>query len=204
MSTLSTTKRTWLPLLLIVLVIIGPLLFAWFLVKRAEVYEFKKSNHGDLIRSPPNIQKIAFYDLKTQTALPGKTLLGRWWLVYIGPRQCYQECQSTLYNLKQIQIALGKEASRVDRLFIAPPECPAALCESYLSEFYPDLTRVTLSNADFNQTFALSASSQTADTLGQIYIIDPLGNIILHYSPEDEPRGILSDLKRLLKVSRIG
>lgn len=197
-------KRPWLILLLIVFVILGPMLFAWILVKRAQTHEFKRSNYGDLIASPPNISKVQFYDLKRKSNVLGGSFLGRWWLIYVGPHKCYQECQSTLYNLRQLQLALGKDAIRVDRMFIAPPQCPQALCESFLLEFYPELTRTTLSASDFNKIFLDRSKAVETETLGQIYIIDPLGNVILSYSPEIETKNILSDLKRLLKASHIG
>jgi cytochrome oxidase Cu insertion factor (SCO1/SenC/PrrC family) len=185
------SKHSKLILLLILLVIIGPMLFAWVLVKRAEKHEFKQSNHGDLIPSPPNAAPIL-----------GKQFLGKWWLVYVGPQKCYEECQSTLYNLRQLQVALGKDSSRVERLFIAHPDCPSALCEVFLTENYPDLLRVKLKPLDFDKLFFVSSPER--ETLGEIYIIDPHGNVMMHYSPDIEPKGILSDLKRLLRVSKIG
>jgi len=39
---------------------------------------------------------------------------------------------------------------------------------------------------------------------GRIYLIDPLGNLMMSYSPRSEPKGILSDMKKLLKLSHIG
>ena len=67
------------------------------------------------------------------------------------PQKCYEECQSTLYNLRQLQVALGKDSSRVERLFIAHPDCPSALCEVFLTENYPDLLRVKLKPLDFDK-----------------------------------------------------
>lgn len=187
----APSKHPKLILFLILLVIIGPMLFAWVLVKRAEKHEFKQSNHGDLIPSPPSA-----------TTILGKQFLGKWWLVYVGPQKCYEECQSILYNLRQLHVALGKDSSRVERLFISHPDCPSALCEVFLAENYPDLLRVKLKPLDFDKLFFVSSPDR--ETLGEIYIIDPLGNVMMHYSPEIEPKGILSDLKRLLRVSKIG
>ena len=38
----------------------------------------------------------------------------------------------------------------------------------------------------------------------RLYIIDPLGNLMMSYPPDINPRGIMKDLKKLLKFSRIG
>jgi hypothetical protein len=37
-----------------------------------------------------------------------------------------------------------------------------------------------------------------------IYIVDPLGNLMLRFPKDPEPGRMLKDLARLLKVSRIG
>ena len=38
----------------------------------------------------------------------------------------------------------------------------------------------------------------------RIYISDPLGNLMMSYPPDINPKGILKDLKKLLRTSRIG
>jgi len=200
----SPAKHSRLILLLILAVVIGPFLFAWVLVKRADLHEFKTTNHGDLIPSPPNVSQHNFYDFNDKTTTSGKKLLGKWWLVYVGPQKCYQECQEVLYNLKQLHVALGKDSSRLDRLFIPHPNCPNDLCEVFLSEYYPDLTRAKFESKDFKALFTYPTLALENETLGDIYIIDPLGNVMMHYSPEMEPKSILSDLKRLLRTSKIG
>jgi len=37
-----------------------------------------------------------------------------------------------------------------------------------------------------------------------IYLVDPLGNLMMRFPPDLEPKSLLKDLKHLLKVSRIG
>ena len=37
-----------------------------------------------------------------------------------------------------------------------------------------------------------------------VYIVDPLGNVVLRYSHEQVGKPLLDDLKHLLKVSQIG
>jgi glutathione peroxidase-family protein len=35
-------------------------------------------------------------------------------------------------------------------------------------------------------------------------VVDPLGNVVLRFKPEINPTLILQDLKKLLKVSKVG
>lgn len=198
-------KRPLITLFLILIVIIAPIVLAWIMIKYAQHHEFKKSNHGVLISLPsPNLQDVNFYDFKHHDKLSGESLMGKWWIVYVSPEKCFQECQENLYNLRQLQIALGRDSTRVGRIFVTQPNCSSAFCESYLTEYYPEMRRVTFESADFNKLFLTSALYATSKTLGQIYIIDPLGNVIMYYDPDTEPKNILSDLKRLLKVSKVG
>jgi hypothetical protein len=37
-----------------------------------------------------------------------------------------------------------------------------------------------------------------------IYLIDPLGNLMMSYAPDAKPKGMLEDMKRLLRLSHIG
>ena len=188
---------------LILFISVAPMALAWYLVKSADRYQLKHSNHGEIISTAPNISKVAYYDLKRRDTQPGEQLLGKWWLVYVAPEKCYQECQEDLYNMRQVQAALGRDALRVDRLFVAHPNCPRATCENYLSEFYPDMQRATFEHSDFNALF-IQSSKYAPNTLGRMYIIDPLGNIMMAYAPDTNPKEMLSDLKRLLRVSKIG
>ena len=37
-----------------------------------------------------------------------------------------------------------------------------------------------------------------------LYIVDPLGNLMMRFDARQNPKGLLSDLKKLLKLSHIG
>jgi hypothetical protein len=106
--------------------------------------------------------------------------------------------------MRQIRTALGKESSRVERLFLAHPQCETSVCETYLSESYPDMLRAKLSPTDFASLFGSISKTQERESVGEIYIIDPKGNIMMQYTVDTESRGILADVKRLLKVSKMG
>jgi len=192
----APSKHQKLVIILIFLVTIGPFLFAYTLYQRGNAANLKLNNNGDLISPVINVEK--------NEAISGKTLLGKWWLVYIGPKNCRLECHDMLYNLKQIRTALGKDTHRVERLFIAHPDCQSSVCETYLSEAYPDMKRITLKREAFNQLFAGVNQHFEREMVGEVYIIDPKGNMMMHYAGDSEPRAILSDVKRLLRTSKIG
>ena len=65
-----------------------------------------------------------------------------------------------------------------------------------LKRFRPDQVRVSPKSSDID-----ALDDQPSDTL---FIVDPLGNLLMHYDGRSTSRGILRDLKRLLAASRIG
>lgn len=197
-------KHTKLILGLMILIVVGPFLFAWVMLQKGNLQQLRTSNHGDLIIPPPSISTTTLYDLNISQAYPGSKLEGKWWLVYVGPNKCHQECQNTFYNMRQVRTALGKNANRVERLFIPHPNCPQDVCELYLNEYYPDMARAKIDPADFKKTFGTISQPLEREIVGELYLIDPNGNIMMHYAADNEPKEILSDMKRLLKVSKIG
>ena len=51
----------------------------------------------------------------------------------------------------------------------------------------------------------LSRFSQDGSSIEDgLYIIDPFGNYMMRYAPDAEPKKVLRDLERLLKVSKFG
>ncbi len=186
------------------LVIAGPILFAYVMLQKGAAHQLRTTNHGDLITPPVNIGNISLFTISDKKPITSKELNGKWWLVYASPSKCQQTCHDILYNMRQIRTALGKDTPRVERLFIAHPECPQSVCETYLGENYPDMLRSRMAIKDYEHLFNQISNSDARDMVGEVYIIDPNGNIMMHYDADMAPKSILSDLKRLLKVSKIG
>ncbi len=90
-----------------------------------------------------------------------------------------------MHQLRQLHILLGRDASRVKRSFAALGDAPV---DASLSQ-YPEVIRFQ---------GALGALRPG------VYIVDPLGNVVLRYEFRDAGKPVLEDLKRLLKVSHIG
>jgi cytochrome oxidase Cu insertion factor (SCO1/SenC/PrrC family) len=47
-------------------------------------------------------------------------------------------------------------------------------------------------------------ASDLKDKQAAIWVIDPLGNVVLRFEPEINPTLILQDMKKLLKLSKVG
>ena len=128
-------------------------------------------------------------------------LKGKWTLLYVGSGPCADTCRSRLYATRQVRLALDHDMSRVQRVFIAGTGC----CDSgFLRGQHPDLITVR-EDAAAAPLLALLPGQDASEARAQpVYLIDPLGNLMMLYTGEVKPKGMLEDMKRLLRLSSIG
>ncbi|MEO8315536.1 MAG: hypothetical protein ABI645_12175 [Pseudomonadota bacterium] len=126
-------------------------------------------------------------------------LLGKWALVYVGNGKCDADCQQALVFARQMRLMLNKEMDRVNRAFLSTGDC----CDlAYIDKEHEGLKVYDVSEPE--------AYAQLMGVLPQedlrhwLFVIDPLGNIVMRYDVRESPRGLLDDLKKLLKLSHIG
>lgn len=177
-------------------VFFAPLVLAFVLYYSGGWRPPGSTNHGELVQPPRPLPQV---DLSTPAGekLASDAWRGHWILVYIGDGQCAARCREALTLMRQTRLALGDDMNRVQRIFLARRNC----CDvAYLSAEHPGLLTATV---DDTNGAKLTAAFPDADS-GRIYIVDPLGNLMMRYAPGTEPEGPLEDLKKLLKLSRIG
>ena len=155
-------------------------------------------NRGELIDPPRPLPAVALPLLGGGTADPG-LFTHKWTLLYATSGACDADCRSRLYQTRQVRIALDRDMGRVQRVFIAGGAC----CDpGFLQGEHPDL--ITLNADGAAAVVAVLTGGAGGGTAGRIYVVDPLGNLMMTYAPEAKPKGLLEDMKRLLKLSHIG
>jgi hypothetical protein len=122
-----------------------------------------------------------------------RELRGKWVLLTLDGVACDEACAKKLYATRQARTMTGKERERVQRLWLvtgagAPP--PALVAA------HPDLR---IAAAD-----PVLLPALPADPEGGIFLIDPLGNLILRYPADPDIKQLNKDLGRLLYTSHIG
>lgn len=161
-------------------------------------------NKGTLITPPIAIESLNL-QLDDGKLFAQPTLRGKWWLLYQLPQTCGQSCINSLLQIRQVRLALGKNTERVQRVLIAEPDLLSSNPElaGHIKSEYSDALMLAPSEALITKSTPLES--------GLIYIVDPLGNIILSYPGYKDAEEailkaklILKDLNKLLKVSRIG
>jgi hypothetical protein len=156
-------------------------------------------NAGDLIEPPRPLPALMLPLWGAGTTDP-QFLNGKWTLLYVQQGRCDDECLRHLYDTRQVRLALDREMNRVQRVFIADSDC----CDmKELQAAHPDLIAIRASAAD-EPLLALLPSHAGAVYSQRIYLIDPLGNLMMSYAADAKPKGMLEDMKRLLRLSSVG
>ena len=133
--------------------------------------------------------------------LPAGALVpGKWNLVLVAP-QCDQACGDAIHRTRQIRLLLKKDADRVVRVLLTTD--PAASLPASARDAGTGLLKLALTTP--NAVQLESALTAAAGNHGlRLYLVDPLGNLVLQYHRGFENAGLLKDLKKLLGLSSIG
>jgi hypothetical protein len=161
------------------------------------------TNKGDLIDPAVPLPDVTL-TRADGTPAGADVLRGRWTVAYVGGGACDDRCREALYVSRQSRIALNKDMDRVQRVFLATGQC----CDgAWLQSEHPDLAVVRLGD-DAGSRSLLAAFPRydgvAPAAAGRLYVIDPLGNLVLSYSPQAPDKALLTDVKKLLRLSHIG
>ena len=192
----ASARKNRIYFLLIVVLFFIPLMIAWLLVE--DWRPGGTVNHGELLNPARPVKHLQVRQADGK-ALAQDYLRGRWTLAYIG-EFCDERCEKGLYNIRQVRLALGKDMERAQTLFLMS-ETPTATVVEWLRREHASMT-AGVADAATLDFFSRAFPEGGAD--GWIYLIDPLGNLFMRYGTGDDPKGILDDLRRLFKYSKIG
>ena len=197
--------RSRLSLLLLFALFASPVVLAWL-----AFYVFPgwrpagTINHGELIEPLRPLPAFRL-DAVSGDSVDETFLRGKWTLVYLARGDCGERCVEQLYKLRQVRLAQGKNIDRLQRLMLWDASAVAGERQAELGEYFPGQVVVSLAGQDASallDTFVLDDHDPMR--AGRFYLVDPLGNLMMSYEPDDEPRGMIKDLERLLKYSGLG
>jgi len=158
------------------------------------------AQHGELIDPARPLPEVALAQ-PDGTPTGGDFLRGDWHLVYVGDGACDPACREALVKARQVRLALDKDVSRVGRVFLYAGAAPEP---GYLAAEHPDLVAASVDGEQGLTVLAAFPQDPPPLSAGHLYIVDPLGNLMMRYPADADPRAILTDLERLLRLSHIG
>lgn len=152
------------------------------------------TNEGTLIQPPVTLAEVS---AEVDAALPK----GKWLMLMPVATQCGPECEETLYLARQVNVGLNKDSDRVLRVLAVEGDA--------LSAPFRELVEIEHSDAVlyFDTSAAISGAlaSMAPNEPGQlVFLVDPVGNIIMFYRGDQLGKPMLKDLKHLLRVSKLG
>jgi len=154
------------------------------------------SSKGELIE-PARPLAVAGLRHPDGAAAGAGVFTDKWSLIYIGDGACDADCREALVYARQSRLALNNEMTRVQRIFLATGHCCAS---DYFAKEHPGMIALDASSPEAQALLA----QFPADHARSLYIVDPLGNLMMRHDGERTSKDLLSDLKKLLKLSHIG
>ena len=141
-------------------------------------------NHGELLK-PQRLSGKAFEALK-----------GKWIFVSFDRAACARACEEKLYYMRQVRTAQGKERERVARLWILVDD----------GALRPDLLRAIEGTqiARLDEAGPAAQFPTGPDRANYVYLVDPIGNLMMRYPLGADPAGMIKDMARLLRYSSFG
>jgi cytochrome oxidase Cu insertion factor (SCO1/SenC/PrrC family) len=190
-------------LLLVVALFLLPVVLATYLYVSGWRPEGRSLQHGELVEPARPVGDVELIGADGAPYRLG-ALRGKWALVYFSPLPCNDVCQNNLYKMQQVRLTQGRDASRVERVLIVADAAAPAL--RALAQRYPGLLAVSAARATIQKLAREFVSSQGSafEVPGRVYLIDPIGNLVLSYAPDADPSGMRKDLARLLRLSQVG
>ena len=168
-------------LLLISLLFALPIVAAMYMYFAGTAIPLSSTVKGQLI-TPPKL-------------LPGETFLKTWSLVVLADNECDTACLSSLENIRQVRLSLGPKMTRMQTVFV--PATDTAITPELTTD-HPVL--VVIEPVTSKETREIIGSFSN----GEVFLVDPLGNLMMSYPAGTGMGDIRADVAHLLKLSGIG
>jgi protein SCO1/2 len=139
-----------------------------------------------------------------------KNLQGRPSLIFFGFTHCPDVCPTSLFEISQVLQAMGKDADRVNAVFVTvdPERDTQAAMKDYLSSFDPHLKGLTGDPAAVQKVITeyrvyakkvpLKDGDYTMDHTALVYLMDRDGHFVAPFNLSRKPEEAAADLKHYL------
>lgn len=183
--------RGLIPFLLIAAVFLLPLLVASWMYYGGTLVPEGRTNHGAILEPIVNVRE------RLPDSRAAALSEDHWLLVYVQEGPCRETCREMLFRLRQSRLMLGPDMDRVRRVFLHGDEAPDRV---FLEAEHAGLAAFR----DRRLARLLAAKQPERLAPGGLFLIDPLGNLVMYFSPDIAPGDMVEDIEHLLEVSRIG
>ena len=194
----SVRNRKRLTLIALMALFLSPVLAAWLWTPDT----FR--NRGELIDPPQPLVNVPMIS-PDGSDVDLTNLFGRWTYVFFVEAGCDESCKQLADAVERVRLSQGKNEKRVRLMVITlSPDALSSVDEIRL--IMPKTIVLGVNAADKEQLLPQFMSSGEASALqsGSIFLVDPMGNLMMSYPAKADPTDLRKDISRLLRASRIG
>ncbi len=197
-------RRSRRSLILLIILFLSPVIAAWLVYSHySQSGNEKTKNYGELVSPARPLSNFALVGPESKP-FTIKELRGKWSMVYFDDGECKGTCEQDLYMAHQARLSLNEDVKRVAR-FLILAKAPSARLEIILTH-HPDLVVVKGNGAaimSIQRQFEIGATKPVISAQ-RLYLVDPLGNLMMTYPSGFNAKGLIRDMQHLLKWSQIG
>lgn len=123
---------------------------------------------------------------------------GKWIMLQVSNGDCEEPCRRRLHDMRQLRLAQGKDMDRIERVWLITDDEPL---DTMLMREYDGTQMLRVNLAIVQKWLPADEGTSAGD---HIYMIDPLGNLMMRFPKDADPNKMKKDIAKLLKASRIG
>lgn len=199
-TTTAVTKKNPYAIWFVVLSFVMPVILAYIMYFFVDIKSF--TNHGEILNPIIHISDFKLAN-ENNEKIPENDLTYKWRIISFIGKDCDQQCQSQLFNTRQIYKSLGKDRHRVLRMFVHL-EPVSDLLTKLINEEHPNAIRVYGDEKTIVNALGENIRNNLSINNNETYIMDPMGNVMMRFTQEQPNKDFLYDLRKLLKASQIG
>jgi hypothetical protein len=157
-----------------------------------------RTNYGTLL--DPRLYPMPKLNSVLQGGAPEELTAykGKWIMLQVSASGCGDNCRKNLFAMRQLRLMQGKDMDRIERVLLVTDQAPMETL--ILREF--DGTHILRTDAKAVDAWLPVEPGTTVQD--RLYLIDPLGNLMMRYTVDADPNKVKKDLIKLLKASSIG
>jgi len=187
-------KKSFLGL---IAVFVAPILIGTLLFFNLDLLGYKKGsvNYGTLIQ-PAFPAQIADLKMDDKPAIREQTIAKKWTMLYVETGECTQSCLDRLLLIKRVRLLMNEQMRRVRTTLVANADVVKTIDRKQNHDLI--VTHVDIASSLFIKQLPNLDKKP-------VYLIDPLGNLMMYY-PQVDPNAkkMIKDLAKLLKYSHLG
>jgi len=156
-----------------------------------------RTNYGELLDPQRDVSAVQAITLDAQALTLGQ-FRGKWVMLAVDSGACDERCQRKLVSIRQVRLTTGKDRDRIERvLLLSDGAAPSAR----LLDEHEGMHVARVAADEAARALPVASGGALSD---HVFIVDPLGNLMLRFPKDADPNRMKKDVAKLLRASRVG